>query len=73
MLFFDSFMQNYVKFGDEWQELCKSLATAWNIDEVKSNEFAAKLRAWSTESIFAKWETEVIEYKDKNGVDRIVY
>ena len=70
---FDSFMQNYVKFGDEWQELCKSLAEAWGIDKVKSDEFADKLRAWSSESIFAKWETEVIEYKDKNNIDRKKY
>ena len=69
----ESYADNLAVFSDEWKELCKSLAVVWGCPKVKSPEFEAKLRQCATNTLFVKYHTEIIEYIDKNGVDRKRY
>lgn len=68
----NTFDENLVNFSDEWKELTKSLAAIWNIDQ-KSDAYSQRLRDWSQQSIFCKYHVDIVEYKDKNGIDRKKY
>lgn len=69
---FETWVENLANFSDEWKEFSQSLATLWGI-EVKSDEFSDKLRKWAGQSIYGKWQSEVVEQKDKAGINRKKY
>lgn len=71
---YNSYPQSMIVFSQEWKEWKASLAKLWGINPRNTQAITDKLNAeCDGKSIYARWETEVIEEKDNNGEDRKRY